>query len=208
MWSFASIDLLSQVLARISVVALNLLVSGAAAGVYATGLKLIEAASLPLNFIGAAAYPRLCQSYHTATSEFRKLQSRLLALSTTAAVGIALGMYFIVPRLLVPIFGANYEGTQPFIASMALLALVQAAEIIPGRTLLAADLQVQRAAVIAGAALLCAALNFALVPLWGGEAANISTTGSYAAVCLCYAWLLYSRAARGANAATMLRQRS
>lgn len=206
MWSFASIDLLGQVLARIGVVALNLIAGGAAAGVYATGLKLIEAATLPLQFIGAAAYPRLCKTHHTALGEFRTLEARLLVLSLAASLGIAAGMYFVVPQLLVPVFGPHYAGTQTMIATMAVLAFAQAAEIIPGRILLAANLQIERAAAVAAAATLCAAMNFALVPLWGHDAANYGTAAAYLVLCLSYAWLLHARSGRQHDTQPALRE--
>lgn len=193
MWSFASIDLLGQVLSRIGVVALKLLEGGAAAGIYATGLKLIEAAYLTLYFIGSAAYPRLCRSFHDDPKDFKRLGGRLLVLSMVIAASIAAAMYWVVPLLLVPVFGPHYAGTQAMIASMAILAFAQSAEVMPGRILLAANLQVERAGMVASAAVLCAVLNFALVPQWGIQAANFSTTAAYIVLCLLYARTLHAR---------------
>lgn len=206
MWSFASIDLLGQVLSRIGVVALKLLEGGAAAGVYATGLKLIEAAYLTLHFIGAAAYPRLCRSFHDDPRDFRRLGMRLLVFSMAVAALIAACMYWIVPHLLVPIFGPHYAGTQAVIASMAILAFAQSAEVIPGRILLAANLHVERAAMVAAAAVLCAVLNFALVPQWGIHAANFSTTAAYIVLCLLYARTLHARSGRQQSVRTVLKE--
>jgi O-antigen/teichoic acid export membrane protein len=132
--------------------------------------------------------------------EFRRLQGRLLMLSLGVAIAIAGGMYFIVPHLLVPVFGAHYAGTQTIIASMAILALLQAAEVLPGRILLAANLQIQRVAIVAVAATLCVAANFIFVPRFGHEAAVYGTASAYLLVCSSYAWLLYTRSTASTTA--------
>jgi O-antigen/teichoic acid export membrane protein len=208
LWSFASIDLLSQVLARISVIALTLIKGETAAGVYATGLKLIEAASLSLHFLGAAAYPRLCHSFHGGPADFARLQRVLLSISIAASLAIAAGMYWVVPMLLVPVFGPQYDGTQLVIASMAILAFAQSAEIMPGRILFAANLQVERAALVAGAAVLCALLNLPLVRQWGIEGATAATAGAYLVLCVLYARLLYSRTGNRQRSQSVLREPS
>jgi O-antigen/teichoic acid export membrane protein len=196
MWSFASIGLLSQVLARISVVALTLLSGGAIAGVYATGLKIIEAMCLPIHFIGTAAYPRLCRTFHADPSEFKDLQRKLLILAGAAALLTAAVMQWVVPWLLVPVFGEHYATTHAIIASMAILAFAQSAEIMPGRIMFAADLQVQRAGIIAIAAITCAVLNFALVGHFGIDAAIGATSVAYLGTCALYIVLLYARSNR------------
>jgi O-antigen/teichoic acid export membrane protein len=189
MWSFASVDLTAQLLARASVIALALLVSEQAAGVYATGLKLIEAACLPLMFLSTAAYPGLCKAYRQDRAEFIAVTRRLLWFNVFAAGAIAVSMYWLVPRLLVPVFGARYAGTEWIIASMALIAFGQAVEVMPGRILFAANQHIRRAMLVAGAALLGVSLNVVFILRWGLSGAIAATSITYVVL-----WLLYQHA--------------
>src|SRR5262249_11301690 len=49
LWSFALLEIFAQLFARVGVISLSLGVSDAAAGVYATGLRLIEVGLMPLS---------------------------------------------------------------------------------------------------------------------------------------------------------------
>jgi O-antigen/teichoic acid export membrane protein len=170
MWSFATVEILGQVLARISIVVLTLRLGEQAAGVYATGLKLIEVAFLPLWFLTLAAYPALCRSFMNDTAAFVRQGHQLLWVTLALSVLVALGMYLVVPLILVPVLGPSYAGTQELIAAMALIALMYGPEIGLGRYLFASHLHTVRAAIIAAGALLCVVANLVLVgklAVWG-----------------------------------------
>jgi O-antigen/teichoic acid export membrane protein len=191
MWSFASVDLMGHLLARASVIALALLVNEEAAGLYATGVKLIEAACLPLLFLSTAAYPGLCKAHRLHRIEFVAVTRRLLWFNVFAAGAIAASMYWLVPQLLVPVFGERYAGTELIIASMALIAFGQAVELMPGRILFAANQHISRAVLVAGAALLGVALNVVFILRWGLSGAIAATSITYVVL-----WLLYQQALR------------
>ena len=76
LWSFAATDVMSQVFTRIGVIALTLLVSEHAAGIYAAGLKLVEMACLPLLFLGRAAYPGLSRAFREPR-EFQRMTEKI-----------------------------------------------------------------------------------------------------------------------------------
>ena len=116
LWSFAAVGVLGQLLNRIGVIALSLQVGETAAGIYTTGLKLVEVACLPLVFIGIAAYPRLCQAYAQARG-FRKLSGKAVLIGIVLAAVLALTMYFAVPPLLVPVLGNRFAGSEAVIAA-------------------------------------------------------------------------------------------
>jgi hypothetical protein len=65
LWSFALLEIFAQLFARVGVISLSLGVGDAAAGLFATGLRLIEVALMPLSFLGVAAYPGLSRLYAT-----------------------------------------------------------------------------------------------------------------------------------------------
>ena len=164
LWSFALLEIFAQLFARIGVISLSLGVGDAAAGVFATGLRLIEVALMPLSFLGVAAYPRLSQLFATDLPEFRRSAANLMWLMLLGGGLAAWGLYYVATPLLVPVLGARFAGAEPVIQLMAAFALVQAVEVCLGRILLCADRQVANAAFVAIGAVLSVLLNIVLVP--------------------------------------------
>lgn len=190
LWSFAAVGLLGQLLNRIGVIALSLLVGSGAAGIYTTGLKLVEVACLPLVFIGVAAYPRLCQAFGNATA-FHKLTWQAVAVGALLASVLALAMYLAVPPLLVPVLGERFAGAEAVIAAMAAIVLAQGIEIVLGRLMLAANLNVARALRITIGTIVCVLLTVALIPAFGIAAAIAALVCSYLLVDAMYSISLF-----------------
>lgn len=190
LWSFAAVGLLGQLLNRIGVIALSLQIGQAAAGIYTMGLKLVEVACLPLVFLGVAAYPRLCQAYVNRTS-FHKLARQAVVAGAVLAAVLALAMFFAVPPLLVPVLGERFAGTEAVIATMAAIVLAQGMEIVLGRLMLAANLNVARALRITVGTVACVLLTVALVPAFGIEAAIGALVCSYLLVDAMYSGSLF-----------------
>jgi len=185
LWSFAAAGLLGQLLNRIGVIALSLQVGEAAAGIYTTGLKLVEVACLPLVFIGVAAYPRLCQAFADPAG-FRKLTRQGFIIGVLLAALLALAMYIAVPPLLVPVLGERFGGSEAVIAAMALIVFAQGIEIVLGRLMLAANLNVARAVRITLGTIVCVLLTVTLTPMFGIRATIAALVGSYLLVDLLY----------------------
>ncbi|HWG75611.1 MAG TPA: polysaccharide biosynthesis C-terminal domain-containing protein [Steroidobacteraceae bacterium] len=186
LFSFAGIEVLSQLLSRIGVIALTLLRGAAVVGFYATGLKLVEVALRPLYFIGVAAYPRLSQQFQQDPVRFQRISNALLWLMVLTAGALAWALYYVAPLLLVPVLGARYAGGEPVIRLVAAIALMQACEAILGRLLYAADLQVARSAIVALGAVASVTLNLALIPTLGVNGAVIGTALAFALINLFY----------------------
>nr|WP_298717298.1 oligosaccharide flippase family protein [uncultured Steroidobacter sp.] len=185
LWSFAAVGLLGQLLNRIGVIALALQVGDAAAGIYTTGLKLVEVACLPLVFIGVAAYPRLCQAFAEPVG-FQRLTRQGLVIGMALAAVLALAMYLLVPPLLVPVLGERFAGAEPIIAAMAAIVLAQGVEIVLGRLMLAANLNVARAVRITLGTLVCILLTVGFTPLFGIHATIGALVASYLLVDFLY----------------------
>jgi O-antigen/teichoic acid export membrane protein len=188
MWEFVTVETLGHVLARISIVALTLQLGELSSGVYATGLKLIEVACLPIWFLTLAAYPSLCRQF--GGPSFERSSMQLVAISGAISVIVATAMYWIVPRLLVPILGPSYAGTEPVIALMGTLGLLFGIEIVLGRLLFAKHQQRVRAVAIASGGLVCLVANVWAIPRFGVAGAVYSTTASYLLVNLIYLFSL------------------
>jgi O-antigen/teichoic acid export membrane protein len=189
-WSFALLEIFAQLFSRIGVITLSLYVGDAAAGIFATGLRLIEVALMPLSFLGVAAYPRLSQLYAGNLPDFRRSATDLMWLMLVGGGAAAWGLYFVAPSLLVPILGQRFSGAEPFIQAMGLFALVQAVEVCLGRILLSADRQIANAAFVAGGAIVSVLLNLLWVPRFEVHGAIYAGTAAYAAIdILCIAAL-------------------
>jgi glycosyltransferase involved in cell wall biosynthesis/O-antigen/teichoic acid export membrane protein len=178
LWSFATTDVMSQVFTRIGVIALTLLVSEQAAGIYAAGLKLVEMACLPLLFLGRAAYPGLSRAFRDPR-EFGRMSRQALAWGFGIAALSAIALAVATPSLLVPMLGAGFAGAEPVLMAMAALMFVQGIEIVLGRLLLSANLNVARAAWTSIGACVCVALTLTTARAYGIEAAITSVVLSY-----------------------------
>ncbi|MEP6546159.1 MAG: polysaccharide biosynthesis C-terminal domain-containing protein [Gammaproteobacteria bacterium] len=190
LWSFALIEVFVQLLSRVGVIALTLHSGQAAAGVFATGLRLVEVTLMPLAFLGVAAYPRLSQLYVSNTEEFRRDSSQLMWLMVLVSAGSAWGLTFIAPVLLVPVLGARFAGMEPAVAAMAFVAVVQGLEVTLGRLLYSSDRQVRRAWIIVAGAALNTVLCVLLVPRAGVYGAIAAGAASYAMIDIAYALTL------------------
>jgi len=152
LWSFAAVEVLAQIVTRAGVIVLSLQIGAAAAGLYATGLRLIEVGLMPLTYMGVAAYPKMSRLFSEDLNAFRSFALNFIWAILAAGGILAWGLYFVAPELLVPVFGDRYSGTESVVRLMAGLALIQALELGIGRVLFAAHLQVLRAmAILLGA---------------------------------------------------------
>jgi O-antigen/teichoic acid export membrane protein len=175
LWSYAAAELIAQIFARIGLFVLAIESGVAATGLYAAGLKLLELACMPLVFLGVAAYPRLIQQHGANPAAFRNLANRLLWVMVLTSGGIAWGLYYVAPALVIPILGAKFVGTESVVRAMAAVAVVQAAEAIMWPVLLAAGLQIARLRAISAATLLSLALNVLLIPRFGVNGAILAS---------------------------------
>jgi O-antigen/teichoic acid export membrane protein len=177
-WPFAASEVVFQVYARAGLVILALVAGDAAAGIYTSGFKFVEVGMMPLVFVGVAAYPRLSHSFEHDPQGFAAFGANLLRAALFLGGLLAWGLYFVVPPLIVPLFGSRFIEAVAVVRVMAALALVSAAEVVLVRVLLASHLQVTRLRLLVLGTGLNIALNLLLIPLfriWGAAAAWIGT---------------------------------
>jgi O-antigen/teichoic acid export membrane protein len=186
LWSFAAAEVLALLFARAGVIVLALKSGDAAAGLYATGLRLIEAGVTPLAFVGIALYPQLSRLFRDDKAAFQNISRNYIWGVMIAGVMLSWGLYFVAPSLLVPILGSKYAGSDAIIMMMSTLGCMWALEIGMGRVMFAADLQVARAIAILLGAASALILNLLLVPkfsvtgaIWASVASYVIINGAY-----------------------------
>jgi O-antigen/teichoic acid export membrane protein len=190
LWSFAAAAALVQVFARVGLIVLTLAAGAAVAGIYATGLKFVEVALVPLFFSGFALYPALSRLSVSDPRAFLRASTRFLLAWELVSGLTAWALYFAIPPLLEPLLGGRFVATAPVLRLMIPLAMMQAAEQALMRLLLVSDLQLPRLRLVALATLLNLLLTVVLVPVWGITGAVVSGTLACAALVAGYVLVL------------------
>jgi O-antigen/teichoic acid export membrane protein len=164
---FAGSDILNQFYARADVLLIAYFLGDASVGLYATDIKFVEVGLLPLILLGLAAYPLLSKyaaddavSFVDAARDFTRL---LLLLSGWLAVGIG----YLVPLLVVPLFGASFAPAVPLLPLVAVFALTKGLEATFYRLLYSAHRQTLYCLSLLLGILLVVTLNIALIPAVG-----------------------------------------
>ncbi len=194
-WSFAAAEICGQVFIRISLIALTLTFGEEVAGTYATGLKFVEVACMPLTFLGVAAYPRLSQLAVSDEKAFAGVAESFWMIAVLMSGLVVWGLYFVVPYFLVPMLGAKFAGSEPVLQHITVLAFMQLLEIVLVRLSLAADLNVARFKILAAGTCCSVLLNLWLVPRFEIGGAIMAGTASLAIINIMYAVSLRSRLA-------------
>jgi len=165
-WPFAASDIVFQVYARADLVLLTLVAGQAVAGIYASGFKFVEVGTMPLTFLSVAAFPHLSRLFESDNRGFAAVANGLLRRTLFLGGLIAWGFYFVMPTVIVPVFGYRFAAAASLMRPLAGLALLFAAEIVLVRILLAAHLQVARVRLFTIATVLNVFLNLILIPLF------------------------------------------
>ena len=164
---FAGSDVLNQFYARADVLLIAYFLGDASVGLYATNIKFVEVGLLPLILLGMAAYPLLSKyaaddeaTFADAARDFTRL---LLLLSGWLAVGIG----YLVPLVVVPMFGASFAPAVPLLPLVAVFALTKGLEATFYRLLYSAHRQTLYCMSLLLGILLVVGLNVALIPAVG-----------------------------------------
>jgi len=179
LWAFASAEVVSQAFPRIGLIVAGSYLGHTSAGLYATGMKLLELACVPVSFLGVAAFPRLSQLHETRPQAFRQLAVQLLWVLVLTSGGVGWFMYFIAPYVAVVLLGKAFASTEHVLQLMALVGVVQAAETVLWPLLLGSGQQVARLRLAAVALACNVLLSVALAPVLGLDGIIWAGTISY-----------------------------
>jgi O-antigen/teichoic acid export membrane protein len=168
---FAAEDIFGLLLARLDVVILSFLASGAVVGIYGSAYRLLEATSfIPYSLSGAFAAQYTYLDNHT-TPTVRTVFERSLKLSLALLVPCAVAYGTLAEPLCRLFFGAK------LVAAAEPLRLLAPVVVLYGLVVLSSSLVVSRrnprtiAVVIGGIVVLNVVLNFALIPSFDANGA-------------------------------------
>ncbi|HEX4006913.1 MAG TPA: oligosaccharide flippase family protein [Acidobacteriaceae bacterium] len=175
-----------------------------AAGIYSAAYRVVDAATMPIYSVYAAAAPRFfragAESVAQAAAFSRRTLSRTLGYSVCAALGL-----FLAAPLLPLAFGPSFHDSVTALRWLCLLPVFRALHYAWGSAITGAASQWNRTATQFGAAALNLCLNALLIPRWswrGAAAASLLTDAALAVFSYAVlAWLLQREAAASRQAA-------
>ncbi|HZO22322.1 MAG TPA: oligosaccharide flippase family protein, partial [Steroidobacteraceae bacterium] len=106
---FGGVDLLGQFYARTDLLLIAYFLGTADVGLYATDIKFVEVGLLPLFMLGSAAYPLLSRHAGRDPDAFTRCGRDLVRIVFFCSGWLAVGIFCLVPLLLVPLFGEKFR---------------------------------------------------------------------------------------------------
>jgi O-antigen/teichoic acid export membrane protein len=202
---FAGSELLNQFYVRADMLLIASMLGTASVGLYATDVKFVEVGTLPLVMFGTAMYPILSTLVARHSGDFPSAARDLVRVQFMLSGWLAVGIALLVPHLLMPIFGSEFEPAAKLLPWFAALALVKGAEIAFYRLLYCVHAQGSYFKALVIGTVLILLLNVALIPrfgLFGAIVAGVVST--LVVVLLCArvlsrhlpAWMLLAQAGR------------
>jgi O-antigen/teichoic acid export membrane protein len=178
-WAFAASSLLNQFYARADILIISAFLGTAAVGLYATDIKFVEVGLLPLVFLGVAAYPLLSETASIERATFERAAQDFVKVVLVLSSWLAVAMYWLIPQVIVPLFGADFAASVPLLQWIALFSLLKGIEVALYRVLYAAKRQTMYATSLFVGTIAIVLLNLALIPryqLTGAILAGIMST--------------------------------
>lgn len=192
-WPFLASNAVFIVYARADLIMISWILGDEPAGLYASALKFLEVAIMPLVYLALAAYPQLSARAKADLHAFLQTAAWLVRTSLLLAAFLATCLLFIAPELLTLLLGAEFEPSIPILRAMAAVLLVMGLDVGLTRMLLAKDLQMQRVRLQSLGVTLNILLNLLLIPLFGPLGAVGALLASVISIQGLYFLALYRR---------------
>jgi O-antigen/teichoic acid export membrane protein len=164
---FAGSDVLNQFYARADLLLIAYFLGDANVGLYAIDIKFVEVGLLPLILLGTAAYPLLSTHAARDATTFGHAARDFMRLLFFLTGWLSIGILYLVPLIIVPLFGAKFAPAVPLLPWVALFALMKGGEATFYRLLYAARRQTLYCLTLLVGTILIVTLNFELIPAYG-----------------------------------------
>ena len=120
--AFAGSEVLNQFYARADLLLIAYFLGNANVGLYATDIKFVEVGILPLVLLGTAAYPLLSTHAARDLGAFGHSARDFTRIVFFFSGWLAVGIYSLIPLLIVPLFGAKFAPSAALLPWFALFA--------------------------------------------------------------------------------------
>jgi O-antigen/teichoic acid export membrane protein len=172
--TFAGSSLIDGLLAKVGLILLTFLQGTGAAGIFATGLKLLDLGMAPLLFLGIAVFPRLASSFGNDHADLAHIAEQFIRLSLMLGVLVLWGMVFVVPPVLPLLLGAEFTAAAPAVRLMGVVAMLTALDLAAARLLWSLRLQGHRLRIQTIGVAANVTVNLLLIPWLGVMGAIIA----------------------------------
>jgi O-antigen/teichoic acid export membrane protein len=184
---FVGSEILNQFYARTDLLLIAYFLGDAQVGLYSTDIKFVEVGILPLVLLGTAAYPLLSAHAAGDPRTFEKSGGDFTRIVFFSSGWLAVGIYFLIPLLIVPLFGEKFAPSAAILAWFALFALMKGWEVAFYRLLYATRRQGFYFGTLVVGTILIVSLNFPLIPAYGIRGAIAAAIIAILVVDLCCA---------------------
>lgn len=164
---FAGSDVLNQFYARADVLLIAYFLGNAQVGLYATDIKFVEVGLLPMILLGTAAYPLLSSYAAQAGAKFESAARDFIRLIFFLGGWLAVGIYWLIPPLIVPTFGDKFASSVALLPYIAAFALLKGAEAAFYRVLYSIHRQTWYLMSLLVGTVIIWVLNYSLIPSFG-----------------------------------------
>jgi len=193
-WPFSASEIVDQMYSRAGLILLTLILGEQSAGIFASSLKFLEVGIVPIFFLGIAVYPTLSRLFaHSDQSGLLQTADSYYRASLFAGGLLALGLYFVVPLLVVPLFGEEFAASESIVKSIAVLGPLIAMNMATMRLLVATHLQVRMLKIQFWGLVILVVLSSALVPIIGVLGVVVGLIGSEITIVFLYLKTLQGR---------------
>lgn len=185
---FVGSEILNQFYARTDLLLIAYFLGNAQVGLYATDIKFVEVGILPLVLLGTAAYPLLSMHAARDPGAFGHSARDFTRIVFFSSGWLAVGIYCLIPLLIVPLFGARFAPASALLPWVALLVVMKAWEVAFYRLLYAVRRQMFYFGSLMLGTVVIVLLNLQLIPVFGILGAILAAIISIAVVDLICAW--------------------
>ena len=186
--AFAGAEILNQFYARADLLLIAYFLGNAQVGLYATDIKFVEVGILPLVLLGTAAYPLLSRHAAHDLAAFENSGRDFARIVFFFSGWLAVGIYCLIPLLIVPLFGARFAPSAALLPWFALFAVMKGWEVAFYRLLYAVRRQMFYCGSLIVGTVVIVFLNFQLIPAFGILGAIVAAIISIIVVDLICAW--------------------
>ena len=165
--TFAASSIIVGLYAKLGLIILIFLEGKAAAGTFATGLKLVDLGMAPLLFLGIAVFPRLARSFGSDAADMMRVAAQYVRLTFILGILVCWGMIFVVPPVLPYLLGPDFAEAGPAVMLMGVVALLTALDSAAYRLMWVTHQQERRLRIQVISLLVNVILNFSLIPVFG-----------------------------------------
>jgi O-antigen/teichoic acid export membrane protein len=176
--SFAGSEILNQFYARADLLLIAYFLGNARVGLYATDIKFVEVGLLPLIFFGTAAYPLLSTLAGRGLLELQGPARDFTRIVFFFSGWLAVGIYWLIPLLIVPLFGEQFAPAIRLLPWVALFAVMKGWEVAFYRLLYVVHRQAFYLGSLLLGTVLIVLLNLHLIPKYGILGAILAATVS------------------------------